>query len=77
MIRELEDIILTCDLPEKGLARGDVGTVVLLHAGGEGYEVEFTALDGQTVAVVTLSASQVRPARSGEIAHARELMRAA
>ena len=77
MIRELDDVILECDLPESGLASGDVGTVVLVHQRGEGYEVEFTALDGETVAVVTLSASQVRAVRSGEIAHARGLMRAA
>ena len=60
-----------------GLARGDVGTVVLAHQNGEGFEVEFTTLDGETVAVVTLSASQVRVARSGEIAHVRRLAQAA
>ena len=77
MIRELDDVILDSDLPASGLTRGDVGTVVLVHPGGEGYEVEFTALDGETVAVVTLSGSQLRPVGGGEIAHARELMRAA
>jgi hypothetical protein len=73
MIQELDDIILECDLPEHGLRRGDIGTVVLVHQGGKGYEVEFTTLDGETVAVVTLLASQVRPAREREIAHARGL----
>ena len=77
MIRELDDVILECDLPESGLTRGDVGTVVLVHQLGEGYEVEFTAPDGETVAVVTLAASQVRPVGRDEIAHARGLMRAA
>jgi hypothetical protein len=77
MIRELDDVILESDLPERGLARGDVGTVVLVHGAGAGYEVEFTALDGETVAIVTLSAPQVRAVRSGEIAHARGLARAA
>jgi hypothetical protein len=77
MIRELAEVILECDLPDHGLARGDVGTVVLVHQNGEGFEVEFTTLDGETVAVVTLSASQVRVARSGEIAHARRLAQAA
>jgi hypothetical protein len=46
MIEELADVILTCDLPEHGLARGDIGTVVLIHKGGRGYEVEFTMLGG-------------------------------
>ena len=77
MIRELDDVILDSDLPASGLTRGDVGTVVLVHPGDEGYEVEFTALDGETVAVVTLAASQLRPVGGGEIAHARELTRAA
>ncbi len=77
MIRELDNVILDCDIPEHGLARGDVGTVVLVHEGGAGYEVEFTALDGETIAVVTLSAGQVRAAVGGEIAHARGLVRAA
>lgn len=73
MIQELEDIILDCDLPEHKLRRGDIGTVVLIHRDGEGYEVEFTTLDGETVAVVTLEAAQIRPAHKREIAHAREL----
>lgn len=74
MIQELEDIILECNLPEHGLQRGDIGTVVLVHEEGKGYEVEFATLSGETVAVVTLLASQVRPAHKREIAHARELV---
>ena len=77
MIRELDDVILECDLPDCALARGDVGTVVLVHQGGDGYEVEFTALGGETVAVVTLATWQIRAVGSGEIAHARDLARAA
>ena len=77
MIHELDEVILECDLPDYGLARGDVGTVVLLHRDGTGFEVEFTTLDGETVAVVTLAAPQIRVARSGEIAHARRLAHAA
>jgi hypothetical protein len=73
MIQELDDIILECDLPDHRLRRGDIGTVVLVHREGKGYEVEFTTLDGETVAVVTLLDSQVRPAHEREIAHAREL----
>jgi len=74
MIEELDDVILTCNFSEHGLSAGDIGTVVLVHRGHKGYEVEFTSLDGETIAVVTLLASQVRPSRAGEIAHARELM---
>jgi len=73
MIDELEDVILTCDLPEHGLRRGDIGTVVLVHKQGKGYEVEFTALDGETLAIATLEASQVRPSKPREIARVRDL----
>ena len=73
MIQELEDVILICDLPEQGLARGDIGTVVLIHEKGKGYEVEFTTLDGETIAIVTLTADQVRPSKPKEITHVRDL----
>ncbi len=73
MIKELDDVILACDLPEHGLSTGDIGTVVLVQRGAAGYEVEFTTLDGDTIAVVTLMANQVRPVQARAIAHAREL----
>ena len=72
MIRELDSVVLTADLPEHRLRAGDVGTVVSLH-GDRGYEVEFVALDGETLAVVSLDASRVRPIGSGEMAHARQV----
>ena len=74
MIKELDDVILACDLPEYGLSAGDIGTVVLVHRKEAGYEVEFTELDGDTIAVVTLMANQVRPVQAGAIAHMRELV---
>jgi hypothetical protein len=73
MIKELDDVILACELPEHGLSAGDIGTVVLVHRGEAGYEVEFTALDGDTIAVVTLMANQVLPVQGGAIAHVRQL----
>ncbi len=71
MIDELDLVVLKRDLPETRLAAGDVGTVVLVHQQGAGYEVEFTTLAGDTVAVVTLEASDVRPVAAREISHAR------
>jgi hypothetical protein len=47
--------------------------VVLVHREGEGFEVEFVALDGETVAVVSLFSSQVRPIGQREITHARKV----
>jgi len=71
VIEELESVILTVDLPLNGLKAGDIGTVVLVHSGGVGYEVEFAALDGETLAVVTLPSEQIRRAVRREIAHVR------
>ncbi|MBI3393911.1 MAG: DUF4926 domain-containing protein [Nitrospirae bacterium] len=73
MIQELERVVLTEDLPGQSLRKGDIGTVVLVHRGGEGFEVEFVTLDGETVAVVTLLASQLRPIGRREIAHVRPI----
>jgi hypothetical protein len=61
MIKELDNVVLTIDLPEHGLKKGDVGTVVLVHD-SSGYEVEFVTLVGSTLVVVSLSNNQVRPA---------------
>ena len=73
MIHEHDCIILTADLPAAGLEAGDVGTVVHVHADDAAYEVEFTTLDGQTVAVTTVLPTQLRPVGRRDIAHAREL----
>jgi hypothetical protein len=72
-INELDAVALTCDLPEHGLVRGDVGTAVLVHGAGAGFEVEFVGYDGHTVALVTLEGNQVRPLDTHDIPHAREL----
>lgn len=71
IMKEHDPVVLRDDLPEHGLKKGDIGTVVLTHKGGAGYEVEFATLGGRTVAVVTLPASKVRPVAGDEIAHAR------
>lgn len=73
MMKELDQIVLTTDLPEHGLQAGDIGTVVLVHREGEGYEVEFVALDGETLAVVSLFGHQVRPVAPREIACVRSV----
>ena len=72
MIREFDTVVLTIDLPEHRLRKGDIGTVVLMH-GDRGYEIEFVALDGETLAVASLDRTQVRPIGKGEIAHARQV----
>ena len=71
MIRELDRVVLTKPLAELGLEAGDVGTVVLVHEGGRGFEVEFVTLDGQTYAVATVLPDALRGIHPNEIAHAR------
>ena len=73
MIKEHECVVLTKNLPAEGLEAGDVGTVVHLHKGGAAYEVEFMTLTGETVAIVTLRAGEVRPLNRRDLAHTREL----
>jgi hypothetical protein len=73
MISEHDCLVLTQDLPGEGLQAGDIGTVVHVHRGGAGYDVEFTTLAGQTVAVVTLLPAQLRPIARRDLAHVREL----
>lgn len=73
MIKEHDIIVLTEDVPKEGLTAGDVGTVVHIHNQGEGYEVEFVTLTGQTVAVASLLSRQVRPVSKQDISHVREL----
>lgn len=72
MLREHDSVVLAHDLPEYGLKSGDVGTVVMVHPAG-GYEVEFITLDGEAVAVTSLSTEEVRPIARREIAHARSI----
>lgn len=73
MINELDRVVLTKPVLMLGLEAGDIGTVVLVHDGGAGFEVEFVTLDGETHAVTTLTADKVRPIERNEIAHARVL----
>ena len=72
MINELERVVLTAPVPKEGLEVGDVGTVVHVYQDGRAFEVEFTTLAGQTVAVITLQPRDVREVARSDIAHARE-----
>jgi len=73
MFKEHDIVVLTEDVPEERLTAGDVGTVVHIHNNDEGYEVEFMTLTGQTIAVVSLLAQQVRPVSRRDLSHVREL----
>ena len=75
-IKEHDCVVLTKRLPKENLEAGDIGTVVHIHNGGAAYEVEFMTLTGETVAIVTLESSQVRPFNRRDLAHTRELQTA-
>ena len=72
-INEHERVILTVDLPLHHLAAGDVGTVIHMYDDTAAFEVEFVALDGATIAIVTVDKEQVRKVVAREITHARQV----
>jgi hypothetical protein len=77
MIAELDCVALNINLPERGLAVDDVGAVVHVLDNGRAFMVEFTTYDGDTVALVKLSANQIRKLARNEIHHARSVELAA
>jgi len=74
-------VALTRDLPEHDLYKGDVATVVEhLPAteetnGEEGYALEVFNAIGETIDVVMVPSSAVKPLSEGEILQARSLSR--
>ena len=73
MIRKHDRVVLKKSIPEQDLKAGDVGAVIHVYKKGRAFEVEFMTLHGETVAVATLEASQVRPVLKRAITHARLL----
>ncbi|MBI2940689.1 MAG: DUF4926 domain-containing protein [Chloroflexi bacterium] len=72
MMRELDTVVLTRDIPEHGLKQGDIGTVVHVYRDGAAHEVEFVTAEGRTVALLTLTRADTRPMSSTEILHVRD-----
>lgn len=72
-MKALDIVVLTQDLPELELQAGDIGTIVMAHEDSTAFEVEFSTLDGETIAIETLLSNQIRPINRGEIAHVRKL----
>jgi hypothetical protein len=73
MIKELDLVVLTHDVESYGLKAGDVGAVVHCYADNEGFEIEFVTAEGKTVALLTLTAADIRPIGHAEILHVREI----
>lgn len=70
-------VILLEDIPKEKLIAGDMGTVVEFHPATEhyheGYEVEFFAGNGETIAVVSVPATALREATRQDVLHVRQL----
>lgn len=75
-----ERVVLTEDLPAEGLKAGDVGVIVEHYPAREdvpeGYELEFFSASGETIAVASVPASNIRKATEREVLSVRELARA-
>lgn len=67
MIHELDTVVLTHDIEEHGLHRGDRGAIVHCYSDGSAFEVEFVSTDGQTLALLTLTSADVQPIRDRDI----------
>ncbi len=73
MVQELDTVVLTHDISEYGLKRGDIGAVVHCYKDSLTFEVEFVTADGTTIAVLTLNQADIRPISGREVLHTREL----
>jgi hypothetical protein len=60
MIRELDTVVLTHDIGEHALRRGDAGTVVYSYSDRAAFEVEFVTAEAETVALLTLTHADIR-----------------
>lgn len=70
-------VALKTDVPENGLRRGDLATIVEYHEGlpgkEPGYSLEVFNAVGDTVAVIALGESEIEPLSAKEILHVRPL----
>jgi len=77
---QFQRVVLAEDVPDERLRTGDIGVIVEHYPASEsvpeGYELEFFAATGQTIAVVSVPATALREARRQEVLSTRELARA-
>jgi len=70
----LDSVVLERDVPEHGLRKGDLGTIVEVYQ-PDGLGVEFVVVSGETVAVVTLAARDVRRVSPEDLLTVRSVRR--
>lgn len=71
-------VALAVDMPDEGMRRGDVATVVEWHpaptsSDEPGYSVEVFSALGDTLAVLTMPESHLEPLRSDEVLTVRSV----
>jgi hypothetical protein len=74
--KQLDTVVLDRDLPEKGLRKGDLGSVVQTYE-PDGLEVEFVTASGRTQALATLRLDDVRGVMDEDLIAVRPLHRGA
>ena len=71
-----KDVVLLKDIPEKKLKKGDVATILGHHPSDtseDGYSLEVFNVLGDTIAVVTVSESEIEPLKKSEVFSVRSL----
>jgi hypothetical protein len=71
-----KEVVLLRDIPEKRLKKGDVATIVEYHPVNDsidGYTLEVFNVFGDTIAIITVSESEIEPLREDKIFNARAL----
>jgi len=69
-----DEVVLSSDIPEKKLKKGDVATVVEYHPvseGEDGYSLEVFNAVGDTIAVITVPESSIQSFTKDEILSVR------
>ena len=75
-IKLLDVVVLTVNLPDCNLWRGQVGTVVEILQNGAAFEVEFSDRDGRTYESLGLRPDQIMALRYEPLAVPLELVAA-
>ena len=76
MFNLLDTVVLTRDVPDAGLRRGDLGAIVDLYE-PNAIEVEFVAASGRTQALVTLTPDDIRHVGDQDLVSVRHLEKTA
>jgi hypothetical protein len=74
-----EEIVLNKDFTGKNLKKGDVATIVEYHPvadGEDGYSLEIFNVLGNTIAIITVPESAIKPLNEDEVFSVRPLVAA-